>query len=270
VLDLSELKRAEKALQKAQTELAHALRVMTMGELTASISHEISQPISAIITNVNVGLRWLARDVPDLEETAQAIRRIGRDGERAIAVVSRMRTLYKKAPTAKEPLNINEVIQEVLTITQHELQRHRVLVRTQFANDLPLVTADRIQLQQVILNLVVNAIQAMSAIANSPRELQLTTQTIARIDAEAAQDSAVRTYSTDAKPQQVLVTIKDSGPGLDSERLDHLFDPFFSTKPQGLGLGLTISRSIIEAHGGRLWAKTIVPRGAIFQFTLPI
>jgi len=270
VLDLSELKRAEKALQKAQTELAHALRVTTMGELTASIAHEISQPISAIITNVNVGLRWLARDVPNLEETAQTIRRIGRDGERASAVVSRMRTLYKKTPTAQEPLNINEVIQEVLTIAQHELQRHRVLVRTRFANDLPLATADRIQLQQVILNLIVNAIQAMSAIANSPRELQLTTQTIARIDAEGAQESAVRMYSTDAKPQEVLVTIKDSGPGLDSEHLDHLFDPFFSTKPQGLGLGLTISRSIIEAHGGRLWAKANTPRGAIFQFTLPI
>ncbi|MBV8330451.1 MAG: AAA family ATPase [Verrucomicrobia bacterium] len=268
VLDLSRQKRAEEALQTAQTELAHASRVMTMGELTASIAHEISQPISAVITNANVGLRWLVRDVPDLEETAQAIRRIRRDGERAGAVLSRMRALFKKAPTAKERLDINEVIQEVLTITQHELQRHRVLIRTQFADDLPPVTADRIQLQQVILNLVVNAIQAMSAVPDCPRELQLASQTTDGSGAEGANDFDAESHSK--RPAQVLVTIRDSGPGLNPERLHHLFDPFFSTKPQGLGIGLTISRSIIEAHGGRLWAKANEPQGAIFQFTLPV
>ncbi|MBV8275966.1 MAG: AAA family ATPase, partial [Verrucomicrobia bacterium] len=268
VLDLSRQKSAEEALQKAQTELAHASRVMTMGELTASIAHEISQPITAIITNANVGLRWLRRDVPDLEETAQAIRRIGRDGERAGAVLSRMRALFKKTPTAKEPLDINEVIQEVLTITQHELQRHRVSVRTQFANDLPPVTADRVQMQQVVLNLVVNAIQAMSAVVDGPRELQLTSRAIAGLDDERANDSGVGVHSIELT--QVLVTIRDSGPGLDAERLSHLFDPFFSTKAEGLGIGLTVSRSIIEAHRGRLWAKANAPQGAIFQFTLPI
>jgi signal transduction histidine kinase len=188
--------------------------------------------------------------------------------QRANAVLSRMRALFKKTPTAKEPLAINEVIQEVLTITQHELQRHRISVRTQFANDLPLVTADRIQLQQVILNLVVNGIQAMSVVSDGPRELQLTSQTTAGLDAEGANESGRGVHST--RPAQVLVTIQDSGPGLSPERLDHLFDPFFSTKSHGLGIGLTISRSIIEAHSGRLWAKANAPRGAIFQFTLPI
>jgi PAS domain S-box-containing protein len=270
VLDLSEQKHADEALQTAQTDLAHASRVVTMGELTASIAHEISQPISAIITNANVGLRWLERDVPDLEETAQAIRRIGRDGERASAVLSRMRALFKKTQTPKEPLDINEVIQEVLAITQHELQRHRVLVRTQFAHDLPLVTADRIQMQQVILNLVVNAIQAMSAVLDGPRELQLMSRIIAGIEGESAEESCPGRDSPVPMPSQILVAIKDSGPGVDPDRLDHLFDSFFSTKTHGLGIGLSISRSIIEAHSGRLWAKVNAPRGAIFQFTLPI
>jgi len=190
------------------------------------------------------------------------------DANRASEIIAGIRALAKKAPTAKEPLDINEVIQEVLTITQHELQRHRILVRTQFANELPRVTADRIQLQQVILNLVVNAVQAMSAVSEGPRELQLTSQTIAGPDAEGPSESSVEMRST--KTAQVLVAIQDSGPGLDPERFHHLFDPFFSTKSQGLGIGLTISRSIIEAHGGQLWAKRNPAPGAVFEFTLPI
>jgi PAS domain S-box-containing protein len=269
-LDLSRQKHAEEALQKAQAELAHVARMTTLGELSASITHEITQPLAGVVTNANASLRWLAGESPHVAEARDAIHRIIRDGNRASDVITRMRALFKKVPTAKEPLDINDVIQEVLTLAQSELQRNRVSPRTQLANDLPLVTADRIQLQQVILNLVVNAIQAMSAMSDGPRELQLTSQAIAPIDSEGAKESGLRTNLGGPKPRQVLVSIQDSGPGLDPERTDHLFEPFVSTKPQGLGIGLTISRSIIEAHNGRLWAKANAPRGAIFQFTLPI
>ena len=227
-------------------------------------------PCLAAGDRANASLRWLAGESPNLAEARDAISRIIRDGNRASDVITRMRALLKKVPTTKEPLDINDVIQEVLTLAQSELQRNRVSPRTQFANDLPLVTADRIQLQQVILNLVVNAIQAMSAMSDGPRELQLTSQAIAQIDSEGAKESGLRTNSGGPKPRQVLVSIQDSGPGLDPERTDHIFEPFVSTKPHGLGIGLTISRSIIEAHNGRLWAKANAPRGAIFQFTLPI
>jgi len=269
-LDLSKQKRAEEALLKAQAELAHVARMSTLGELTASITHEINQPLAGIVTNANASLRWLAREAPDLAEARDAIHRIVRDGNRASAVIARTRALIKKAPIAKEPLEINDVIQEVLALTQNELQRHHISVRTQFANDLPSVKADRIQLQQVLLNLVVNAIQAMSTVSDGPRELQLASQTIAEIDSEEAKESGPRPPSVGPRPAQVSVTIKDSGPGLDAEHLDHLFDPFFSTKPHGLGIGLTITRSIIEAHGGRVSAKANRPRGAVFEFTLPV
>lgn len=277
VLDLSERKRSEEALrrseeawQKAQAELAHVARMTTLGELTASITHEINQPLAGMLTNANASLRWLAGEAPNVGEARDAVHRIVRDGNRASNVIKRMRALFKKVPTAKEPLQINDVIQEVLTLTQYELQRNGVTVRTQFANDLPLVTADRIQLQQVILNLVVNAIQAMSAVSEVARDLQLISQIVTEIDSEGASESSLKAHSAGPLPPQILVTIKDSGPGLDLQRLDRLFDSFFSTKPEGLGIGLTISRSIIEAHNGRLWAKANAPRGAIFQFTLPI
>jgi len=269
-LDLSKQKRAEEALLKAQAELAHVARMTTLGELTASITHEINQPLAGIVTNANASLRWLAREAPDLAEARDAIHRIVRDGNRASAVIARTRALIKKAPIAKEPLEINDVIQEVLALTQNELQRHHISVRTQFANDLPSVKADRIQLQQVLLNLVVNAIQAMSTVSDGPRELQLASQTIAEIDSEEAKESGPRPDSVGPRPAQVSVTIKDSGPGLDPEHLDHLFDPFFSTKPHGLGIGLTITRSIVEAHGGRVSTKANLPRGAVFEFTLPV
>jgi PAS domain S-box-containing protein len=269
-LDLSKQKRAEEALLKAQAELAHVARMTTLGQLTASITHEINQPLAGIVTNANASLRWLAREVPDLAEARDAIHRIVRDGNRANAVIARTRALIKKAPIAKEPLEINDVIQEVLALTQNELQRHHISVRTQFANDLPSVTADKIQLQQVLLNLVVNAIQAMSAVSDGPRELQLASQTIAEIDSQGANESGPRSPAVGPQPAQVSVTIKDSGPGLDPEHLNHLFDPFFSTKPHGLGIGLTITRSIVEAHGGRVSAKANLPRGAVFEFTLPV
>jgi signal transduction histidine kinase len=264
------LRRSEAHLAQARAELAHVTRVMTVGELTASIAHEISQPLSAIVTNADAGLRWLAAAVPNLEETAQVIRRISRDGKRASAVVSRMRALFKKTPATKEPVDINDAIQEVLALTQHEIQRNRVSIRTEFADNLPSVDGDRVQLQQVVLNLLVNAIQAMSTVPDATREVQLTSQMIAGIESEGADKSNLKMHSTELVPPQILVTVKDSGPGLDPERFDHLFDPFFSTKPQGLGIGLTVSRSIIEAHSGRLWAKANAPRGAIFQFTLPV
>jgi signal transduction histidine kinase len=267
---LSRQKRAEEALQRAHAELAHVARMTTVGELTASITHEINQPLAGMVTNANAGLRWLAAEAPNLAEARDAIQRIVRDGNRASDVIKRMRALFKKAPIAKDPLEINNIIQEVLALTQDELQRHRISVRTHFANDLPLVTGDRVQLQQVVLNLVLNSIQAMSAALDGPRELQLTSETIAEIESEGAEGSRPTTPSAGSKPIEVLVTIKDSGPGLDPQSLDHLFDPFFSTKPQGLGIGLTISRSIIEAHNGQLWGKANAPRGAIFQFTLPI
>jgi signal transduction histidine kinase len=264
------LRRSEAHLAQARAELAHVTRVMTVGELTASIAHEISQPLSAIVTNADAGLRWLAAAVPNLEETAQVIRRISRDGKRASAVVSRMRALFKKTPATKEPVDINDAIQEVLVLTQHEIQRNRISIRTEFADDLPSVDGDRVQLQQVVLNLLVNAIQAMSAVPDATREVQLTSQMIAGIEAEGAEKSIRKMHSAGPVPPEILVTVKDSGPGLDPERFDHLFDPFFSTKPHGLGIGLTVSRSIIEAHSGRLWARANAPRGAIFQFTLPV
>jgi PAS domain S-box-containing protein len=254
VMDITARKQAEDAASKAQMELAHATRVMTVGELTASIAHEINQPLSAIVTNADAGLRWLGADSPNLEETSLAIRRIIRDGKRASAVVSRMRALFKKAPAAKEPLEINEAIQEILALTQNEVHRSRVSLRTKLANDLPLVVGDRIQLQQVVLNLLINAFQAVSELPEGPREVGLTSEEVA----------------TNPEQIEVLITVRDSGPGLDPQHLDRLFDAFYTTKSHGLGVGLAISRSIIEAHGGRLWAKANAPRGAVFQFTLPI
>jgi PAS domain S-box-containing protein len=270
VMDITARKQAEEAVSKARTELAHMTRVTTVGQLTASIAHEINQPLSAIVTNADAGLRWLAQDSPNLEETSQAIRRIIRDGKRASAVVSRMRALFEKAPTAKEPLDINEVIQEVLTLTQSEVHSNHVSPQTQFANDLPLVMGDRIQLQQVILNLLVNAIQAMSGVPEGPRELGVSSEKVAEINGESKEERYEGEALADAEWTHVLITVRDSGPGLDPQSLNRLFDAFYTTKPQGLGMGLSISRSIIEAHGGRLWAKANAPRGAVFQFALPI
>jgi PAS domain S-box-containing protein len=270
VLDLSKQKHAEEALQRAQTELTHVARVITLGELTASIAHEVTQPLAGMVTNANATLRWLVRDSPDLAEASEAVRRIIRDGNRASGVIERMRVLFKKAPTAKESVDINDIIQEVLAITQAESQRNRVLLRTEFARDLPTVTGDRIQLQQVILNLLVNAIEAMSGVREGQRELGVSSEEVTGISGESQEAKFADKALADAERSHVLITVQDSGPGLDPEALDHLFDAFYTTKPQGLGMGLAISRSIIEAHGGRLWAKANASRGALFQFTLPI
>jgi len=250
VLDLSERKRAEAEARRMQLELAHANRVTTMGQLTASISHEMKQPIAGITLNASTGLRWLAHDPPDLRELRQAFDRIVRDSRRADDVLTRIHGLVKKAPTCIEILQLNEAIRDVITLTYGEANRKGVSVRMQLAEDFPPIQGDRVQLQQVMLNLVINAIEAMSAVDVGPRELTIST---AMHEAGA-----------------VLVTVCDSGPGISPEHVERLFEPFYTTKASGMGMGLSICRSIIDAHGGRLWAGANVPRGAIFQFAVPV
>jgi signal transduction histidine kinase/DNA-binding response OmpR family regulator len=270
VADITERELAELKIRQMHAELAHMTRVLTVGEMTASIAHEISQPLAAIVTNGTAGLRWLSRDSPDLEQTSQAIRRMIRDGKRASEVVSRMRALFKKAPAVQERLEINEVIREVITLTQNELQRNVVLLRTQLASDLPPVIGDRIQLQQVILNLILNAIQAIGAVTDGPRELELISEKASPSERGSKTENNRENDLAAANCAEVLITVRDSGPGFDPQNIDRLFSAFYTTKPQGLGMGLSISRSIIEAHAGRLWANVNTPRGAVFQFALPV
>jgi PAS domain S-box-containing protein len=268
VLDLGKQKRAEEALQKAQSELAHVTRVAALGELTASIAHEVNQPLAAVVNNANASLRWLSRDSPNLAEACNAIRRIIRDGNRAGDVISRMRALFKKVSTTKECFDINEAIEEAVILAQNELQRNRVSLQTQLASDLPLISGDRIQLQQVLFNLLMNAIEAMSGVEEGPRELWVSSEKGTGISGESEKrqlgDKAL------AAAEWTLIAVRDSGPGLDAKSLDRLFDAFYTTKSHGLGMGLAISRSIIEAHGGQLWATASSSRGAVFQFRLPI
>ena len=268
VLDLGKQKRAEEALQKAQSELAQVTRVAALGELTASIAHEVNQPLAAVVNNANASLRWLSRDSPNLAEACNAIRRIIRDGNRAGDVISRMRALFKKVSTAKERFDINEAIEEAVILAQSELQRNRVSLQTQLASDLPLISGDRIQLQQVLFNLLMNAIEAMSGVEEGPRELWVSSEKDTGISGEPEKsqlgDKAL------AAAECTLIAVRDSGPGLDIKSLDRLFDAFYTTKSHGLGMGLAISRSIIEAHGGQLWATASSSRGAVFQFRLPI
>jgi len=268
VLDLSKQKRAEEALQKAQSELTQVTRMAALGELTASIAHEVNQPLAAVVNNANASLRWLSRDSPNLAEACDAIRRIIRDGNRAGDVILRMRALFKKVNTTKERLDINEAIEEVVVLAQGEVQRNRVSLQTQLASNLPLISGDRIQLQQVLLNLLMNAIEAMSGVSEGPRELWVTSEKVTGISAEP--EKGKLEGKALAASEWTLVAVRDSGPGLDAKSLDRLFDAFYTTKPHGLGMGLAISRSIIEAHGGQLWATARGARGAVFQFTLPI
>ena len=249
VIDLTERKRTEEALRTMQMELAHANRVATMGQLTSSIAHEVMQPMAAVVASAGAALHWLAAEPPALEEVRRSLDRIVRDGHRARDVIDRLRALIKKAPRRKDRLDINEAIREVIEFTRGEVMKNSVSVDTDLAEGLPLIEGDRVQLQQVILNLLINAVQAMSGMSEGERELLIST---AR-----------------AEPDGVLVTVQDSGPGLAPGVLDRLFEPFYTTKPGGLGLGLSICRSIIEAHGGRLWASANVPYGAIFHFTVP-
>jgi two-component system, LuxR family, sensor kinase FixL len=247
--DVTERKLAEEALHKAQSEVAHVTRVATLGEMTASIAHEVNQPLAAVVTNANACLRWLARETPNLAEARDAVSRIIKEGNRASDVIGRIRALVKKAPPLKHSVDINEIILEVITLSRGEVHRNLVKFGHQLSDDLPLVFADRIQLQQVILNLIMNGIEAMSGVVDRSRELHISS---GRHDSNG-----------------VLVAVRDSGKGIAPESLDHLFETFFTTKPDGMGMGLAICRSIIEAHGGRLWASPNSPQGAVFQFTLP-
>jgi len=257
VLDLSERKHAEEKVRESeqryravQTELAHASRVATMGQLTASIAHEVRQPVGATVTNAQAALRWLGAQPPNLQEVRQALTRIVKDGDRASEVVGRIHGFIKKTPSRKEAFEINASILEVIALTGGEAVKHGISVRTQLAEGLPVIQGDRIQLQQVILNLMMNAVEAMSGVPEGPRELLISTDK--------------------AESDGVFVAVRDSGPGLSPASLERAFEAFYTTKSGGLGMGLSICRSIIEAHGGRLWSMANEPRGAVFQFTVPV
>jgi len=249
IQDITERKRAEEALREVQTELEHANRVTTMGQLTASIAHEVNQPIAAAVTNAEAALRWLEARTPNLEEVRQALGRIVENGRRAGDVIGRIRALIKKASPRKDQFDLNEAILDVIALTRSEVLKHGVSLQTQLAKDLPAVEGDRIQLQQVILNLILNAVEAMSCIDEGARELRISTER--------------------GGAGGLLVAVRDTGPGVDPTSVDRLTKAFYTTKPDGMGMGLAICRSIIEVHGGRLWASANEPRGAVFQFTLP-
>jgi signal transduction histidine kinase len=241
--------RRERQYREAQMALAHANRVATMGQLTASIAHEIKQPIATARNNAAIALRFLDKSPPDVAEAREALTCIVNDADRTSDVVDRIRSLIKKAPPRKEVVDLNAAILEVTALTRSEAVKTGVTVGTQLAGELPHVQCDRVQLQQVMLNLIVNAIQSMSGVEDGNRELHISTVNI--------------------EPEGVCVAVRDTGQGLRQESLPRLFEPFYTTKPDGMGMGLSICRSIIEAHGGRLWATMCEPRGAVFQFTVP-
>ena len=251
VLDTTERKRAQDALRIAQHELAHAHRVLSIGELSASIAHELNQPLAAITTNGHASLRWLAREIPDLEEARTAIERMVRDAIRAGEVLRRIRAFSTKGTPAQHvSLDLHEVIGEALTLMQDELLAHRVSLCTELSPGLSPVLGDPVQLQQVFLNLIRNGVEAMDPVTERPRELR------------------IRCWGDNA--HEVLVTVQDSGIGLDPDEETRLFDAFFTTKSQGMGLGLSISRRIVEGHGGRLWATSGDGFGSTFHCALPI
>jgi PAS domain S-box-containing protein len=248
--DVTQRRLSEEALAKARSELAHVNRVTTMGQLAASIAHEVMQPIAAGVTNAHAALRWLGNQPPDPDRARQALGRVVEDGNRAANVIDRIRALSKKAPPRKDATKINEVILEVIALTRGEVVKSNVSVQTQLVDGLPLIQGDRVQLQQVILNLIINAVEAMGGVSKGSRELLIATGKHA--------------------PGGVLVAVRDSGPGLSPESVDRLFDAFYTTKPGGMGMGLSICRSIVEAHGGRIWASRTDGSGATIQFILPV
>jgi C4-dicarboxylate-specific signal transduction histidine kinase len=257
VLDLTERKEAEENLRdserryrEAQAELAHVTRVTTLGELTASIAHEVNQPLAGISSNAEACLRWLDRGTPNLDAARRSVEWIINDCNRAGEVIQRVRALAKRTNIQKVPLQINDIVSEVISLVQREVLDHQVSLRKELASALPMVFVDRIQLQQVIINLVINSVEAMQSVTDRPRELTI----------RSRRDGA----------HQVLLTVKDCGDGISAENADRLFNAFFTTKPSGMGMGLSIGRSIIEAHGGRLWAESNLPQGAALHFTLPL
>jgi PAS domain S-box-containing protein len=247
---ITERRLAEEALRAMQAELAHVNRVTTMGELSASIAHEVNQPIAATVTNAQAALRWLRAQPPDLDEVRASLSRIVEDGKRAGNVISGIRALINKVPPRKDRFDLNEAVLEMVALTRSEVLNHGILLQTELAPGLPRVDGDRTQLQQVILNLILNAVEAMGGLDEGTRELRITT--------EREADGGV------------LVTVRDSGPGLNQADVERVFTAFYTTKPKGMGMGLAICRSMVEAHGGRMWASANEPRGAVFQFTLPL
>lgn len=247
-IDMTERKRTEEALHKAQAHLNHMTHLTMMGELAASIAHEVNQPLAAVVTNGNACLRWLDRDPPDFDEAKEAVRRIVRDGIRGADVIARIRALIRKEPQDTTSLDINDVIREIVVLAQTHLRG--VKLHLELADKLIHIQVDRIQLQQVILNLITNAVDAMKSVADRPKVLRIQTRM--------------------KSPRVISVLVEDSGVGLSPESIGSIFEPFYSTKPSGLGMGLSISRSIVDAHGGRLWAEPGKEFGAVFQFTLPV
>jgi C4-dicarboxylate-specific signal transduction histidine kinase len=240
---------ASERLRDAQAELAHANRVATIGQLTASIAHEVNQPVGALVTNAHAALRLLKVQPPDLERSSQALDDIIKDGRRVSEVIDRIRALIKKQPTQTDVLDINELVMETIALTRGDLVKEGVLLQTEFSGGLPPTRGDRVQLQQVIMNLIKNAAEAMSNVEEGTRELQIAT----------AKD----------RDNAILLTVGDSGPKLKPAALDRFFQAFYSTKPSGMGIGLSICRSIVEAHGGRIWATSNQPRGTTFHIILP-
>ena len=246
--DLSERKEAQARIDAAQSQLAHMARVTTMGELAAAIAHDVKQPLAAVVTNANACARWLALTTPDLEEARAAALRIAAEGKRASDVLDRIRTLMKKGTPALGPVNLNDVIRQTLDLVRSQISRHGISLRLDLATDPPEIQGDTIQLQQVLLNLIVNAIEATAGGLGN-REIVLLTETL--------------------PPAEASVAVRDSGVGIDTDDLDQLFNPFYTTKPTGMGMGLSISRKIIESHGGRLWATRNQGPGATFRFSIP-
>ena len=243
-----ERKHAEEARREAQAELARVSRVTTMGELTASLAHEVNQPIAAAVTNANTCLRWLTRDHPDVEEARAAAMRIVKDGTHAAEIVKRIRLLFKKSTLQRELVDVNEAIREMLVLLRCEATRYNITVRMELAEDLPRIMGDRVQLQQVLMNLIVNSIDAVKEV-------------------DGARELAVKSARTEK--EEVRVSVSDTGVGLPPQQADQIFNAFFTTKSHGTGMGLRISRSIVESHGGHLWAADSSPHGASFSFTLP-
>ena len=249
VIDLTDTKRAQDALRTAQSTLARISRLTTMHEVTASIAHEVNQPLAAIVTNANAVLRWLQRTPPEVAEAAKSVNQIIRDGHRAGRVVTSIRGMFQKDEQAKVLLDVNDIIEEVVALLRGELNSRGVLVRTDLSRDLPQILGDRVQLQQVVLNLVMNAGEAMSAMPDGARVLTISSKL--------------------GQPHEVMILVEDTGPGIDPKDVDHIFDSFFTTKPQGMGMGLPICRSIIEAHRGQLSTSPGITQGAIFHIVLP-
>ncbi len=249
VMDITAAKRAEERLQKAQADLAHAARLTTLGELAASIAHEINQPLAAVATSGNACLRWLSRDPPDLDAARQSVARIVQDAHRAGDVIRSLRALAVKSGPQFMPLDLNDAIQEVLALTRSDLHRHGVALHTELSTPLPQVLGDKVQLQQVLLNLITNAVDAMSEITGRAKTLTITAHPV--------------------PPDGVLIAVEDTGAGFDLATAEQIFMPFYTTKSSGMGMGLSICKTIIEAHGGQLRAKPNLPQGAIFQFRLP-